>query len=567
MSDPGGTMAGMWQPFQTSLEQGVPIDAVTFCVVDLETTGGSPIDARITEIGAVAYRGGERLGSFQTLVDPEQPIPRYVSHLTGIDDRMVRGAPSLGSVLPSFLEFARGTVFVAHNARFDFSFLNAGLERTEREPLPGPPVCTARLARRIVWPDVPNVRLHTLANHFRTRVRPSHRALPDAEACGEVLHALLELGAHLGVVTLGDLHEACTARGRANFGKICLADHLPRAPGVYPFRGRDGGVLYVGKSTDLRARVRSYFYGDERKQVQHLLQEVHAVDGIETPGGELEALVVEARLIGHHQPRYNRRGKSWRRSAYLKLDLREAFPRLKVVRTATDVDGCLILGPFGTAARARLAAEALEEVFPIRRCTRSMGRATRFAPCALADLGRCVGPCDGRTDRERYAELVGRLVSSLSSPGELLGALEVRMAHLAEQERFEEAADARDRLQSLARSLSDARRDAWLMGAGALAVRTADHRLLRLIGGALVQAGEPPPDPLPTPCPRERAMELGVVRSWLARNPVIVEVCDVAPSEPVAGGAELARVLRRIGAAESDPNRSYPARHRAPARR
>ena len=526
MSYPRVTIGGMWEPFQTSLEQAVPLAEVTFCVVDLETTGGSPVDARITEVGAVGYRGGERLGTFQTLVDPGQPIPPYVAHLTSIDDRMVAGAPSIEVVLPSFLEFSRGATFVAHNARFDFSFLNASLDRAEREPLPGPPVCTAKLARRIVWPDVPNVRLETLSNHFRTHARPSHRALQDAEACGEVLHALLEIGERLGLLTLGDLVEACTTRGRPNFGKIRLADGLEHVPGVYIFRDRVGGVLYVGKSKDLRSRVRSYFYGDERKHVQHLLEEVRAVDGLETPGGDLEALVLEARLIGRHEPRYNRRGKGWRRSAYLRLDTTEAFPRLKVVRNPDAGDDCAVLGPFGTAARAKLAAEAIEEVFPIRRCSRAMGSRTRFPPCALADLGRCTGPCDGRTDLERYGELVEGLISSLSSPGELLGELEARMTHLASQQRYEEAADMRDRLQSLARSLLEARQDSWLVGAGRLTLRTPDGRRLQLVGGALA-----------------------AVRGWLAKNPVIVEACDVAPSEPVAGGADLARVLRETRSA------------------
>jgi DNA polymerase III epsilon subunit family exonuclease len=207
---------------------------------------------------------------------PEVPIPPFITHLTGIDDRAVASQPPIQEVLPAFLEFFRGSVFVAHNARFDFSFLNANLMRLDYEPLPAPPVCTARLARRVVWPDVPNVKLQTLARYFRTRAEPNHRALADAEACGEVLHGLLELGGRLGILTLGDLHEAVRARGRPHYGKIRLADHLPHAPGVYLFRGRDGRVLYVGKSKDLRARVKSYFYGDERKKIDDLLAETTA---------------------------------------------------------------------------------------------------------------------------------------------------------------------------------------------------------------------------------------------------------------------------------------------------
>lgn len=525
-------------PIQTTLELGVLLHQVTFCVVDLETTGGSPADSRITEVGAVKYVGGERVGTFQALVDPEVPIPPFITHLTGIDDRAVASQPPIQEILPAFLEFFRGSVFVAHNARFDFSFLNANLTRLDYEPLSSPPVCTARLARRVVWPDVPNVKLRTLARYFRTRAEPNHRALPDAEACGEVLHGLLELGGRLGILTLGDLHEAVRARGRPHYGKIRLADHLPHAPGVYLFCGRDGGVLYVGKSKDLRGRVKSYFYGDERKKIDDLLAETAGVDGIPC-ASELEALVVEARSIRQHEPKYNRRGRTWRRYAYLKVDTAEAFPRVKVVRAAKPDDGCTYLGPFGSASRARLAKEALEEVFPIRRCTTAMGAPTRFAPCALADMGRCLTPCDGRVDPERYGELVRRLVSSLTSPGGLLGALERRMADLSDQERYDEAALVRDRLRALADALARARTDAWLAGSGTFTVADGD-RAARLCGGSLVRGDGA--EPISLPCPRERADELAAVRAWVRSHRPRIEGGEAGLAELVDGGAAIARI-------------------------
>ncbi|MGZ5297374.1 MAG: DEDD exonuclease domain-containing protein [Actinomycetota bacterium] len=534
-------------PIQTTLDLGIPLHLVTFCVVDLETTGGSPADSRITEVGAVKYKGGERIGAFQALVNPEVPIPPFITHLTGIDDRAVAAEPPIEEILPAFLEFCRGAVFVAHNARFDFSFLNANLARLDYDPLPAPAVCTARLARRVVWPDVPNVKLQTLARYLRTRTVPNHRALADAEACAEVLHGLLDLGGRLGILTLGDLHEAVRARGRPHFGKIRMADHLPHAPGVYLFRGRDGRVLYVGKSRDLRARVKSYFYGDERKKIDDLLAETASIEG-EACASELEALVVEARLIRRHEPKYNRRGTTWRRYAYLKIDPAEAFPRLKIVRVAMPGDGCAYLGPFGSSSVARLAEEALEEILPIRRCTKAMGVRTRFAPCALADMGRCVAPCDGRVDPERYGELVRRLVSSLTSPGGLLGALERRMASLAEQERFEEAGLVRDRLRALVDALARGRTDAWLVGAGALAVRDGAGSAIRFVGGSMVRGDSA--EPLAVPCSRDRTDELAAVRGWIRANHPRVEACGRPPAEPVDGGAAIARIQARVRAAE-----------------
>lgn len=472
---------------QTALDEALPLSEVTFCVVDLETTGGSPTACAITEVGAVKYRGGERVGAFHSLVNPSTPIPRFITHLTGIDDGLVEAAPPIEAVVPALAEFLSGGVFVAHNARFDHGFLNAALIRLDYEPIPPPPVCTARLARRVVWPDVPNVRLDTLARYFRCAVRPNHRALPDAEACAEVLHGLLDLGGCLGILTLGDLHDAVRARGAPHFAKIRLADHLPHSPGVYLFRSGDGRVLYVGKARDLRSRVKSYFYGDDRKKVQDLLAEAARVEG-RPCRSELEALVMEARLI---------------RSA-------------------------------GQAERAR---EALEEAFPLRRCTRRMGIRTRFAPCILAGLGRCTAPCDGGIDPERYGELVRSLISS--SP-------------------HREAALLRDRMRALAEALVRARADAWLAGSGELVLRDGDGNPIRLEGGALATEGgalstDDRPPPIETPCPPERADELAAVRRFLAAHPVTVVHAERPPAEPIDGGAALHGFLRRLRAADRLP--------------
>ena len=543
-------MRPMASQAQASFEDvGIPLSEVTFACVDLETTGGAPPESRITEIGAVTFRGGERVATFQTLVDPGVPIPRFITHLTGIDDVTVRAAPPVESVLPSLLEALRGAVFVAHNANFDFRFLNHDLSRLGYDPIPGPPVCTARLARRVLSPDdVPNLRLATLAQFFRTATAPCHRALQDAEACAEVLHGLLDLGGRLGILTLTDLHGAVRARGRPHFGKIRLTDRLPRVPGVYLFRraptdAGPGEVLYVGKSKDIRARVRSYFYGDDRRKVDNLLAETGAVDA-HPCATELEALVVEARLIRRHAPRYNRRGKAWRRYAYLKLDLAEAWPRLKVVRRATGRGA--YLGPFRTARAARMAKEALEEAFPIRRCTTSMGRATRFAPCALADLDRCTAPCDGRVTPERYEGLVRTLQHALSSPGGLLAALEARMERLARQERFEEAAEARDRLRVLVGALAWARQERWLIGADHLELEVGGHRLA-FRAGALQRRGSE--HGFGWPLPIDAVDEVRGALSCLAGGDARVLRADPAPVEPIDGGAALARLRARFRAA------------------
>lgn len=540
-------------PTVTDADLATPLADVTFCAVDLETTGGSPTQSAITEIAAVKLRGGELLGSFQTLVEPGLHIPRFITHLTGIDDRSVRGAPSIDAVLPSLLEFLYGSVFVAHNARFDFGFLNVALRRAGYPPLDPPPVCTARLARRVVWEDVRDVRLQTLAEYFRSPVRPSHRALPDAEACAHVLHGLLDLGGRLGILTLGDLHESVRARGRPHYAKIRLADALPHARGVYLFRGRQGRVLYVGKATDLRARVKSYFYGDDRRKVGSLLAQTAAIEGRECRS-DLEALVEEARLIVEHEPAFNRRGRTWRRFAYLKIDPSEPWARIKVARSP-DGPGTF-LGPFAGAARARLAKDAIEDAFAVRRCTRSMGRSTRFSPCVLADIGRCAAPCDGRVSPERYEELVRGLILSLSSPGGLLEVLEARMMRLAAAERYEEAALARDRLHAVVEAVARGRVERWLVDAGRLVVQGEDGVALTLTGGAL-PGGAPVRS---SPCPPERVEEIAAVRSWLSRHRPRLVHADRPLTEPVDGGRRLHDLLARLRTARRAPDEPSPER-------
>jgi excinuclease UvrABC nuclease subunit len=166
-------------------------------------------------------------------------------------------------------------------------------------------------------------------------------------------------------------------------------------------------------------------------------------------------------------------------------------------------------------------------------------------------MGRCVAPCDGRTDIERYGELVRSLLSSLTSPGGLLEALEERMSELAAQERFEEAALARDRLRALAEWLARSRADDWLLGAGELVLRDVTRQTIHLVDGSLVR--NEVREPLAQPCPRDRADELAAVRAFLARNPVRLEHTLRPLAEPVDGGAALHRLLSRLQAVDRRP--------------
>lgn len=444
---------------QAALEDlGRQLADVTFCVVDLETTGGSPAKgSRITEVGAVKVRGGEVLGEFQTLVNPDEQIPAFITVLTGITDAMVVSAPRIAEVLPSFLEFARGTVLVAHNAPFDVGFLKHGARELE---IPWPKfevLDTVVLARRVLLKDeVRNVKLSTLAAHVGATTTPTHRALDDARATVDVLHHLIGRLGTFGVHSLEETREFTSTVTVAQRRKRHLADKLPHTPGVYLFRDRQDEVLYVGTSGDVRTRVRSYFTRSETRtrmgEMVNLAERVEAV----SCATRLEAQVRELRLIARHRPPYNRRSKFPERTTWLRLTV-EPWPRLSIVAKVSP--DALHVGPFRGRADAVAALDALHEVFRVRQCTQRLGRAPRSSPCVLAAMGRCLSPCDQSVTSDRYAEEVERLREALQSdPQAVVDVLGQRMGTLAEQEHYEDAAVVRDRLASLVRGVTRTQR-------------------------------------------------------------------------------------------------------------
>ena len=454
---------------QPTLEQiGTPLSEVTFVVVDLETTGGTPATAGITEIGAVKVRGGEVLGEFQTLVDPGGPVPAFIATLTGITTSMVRGAPTIGQVLPAFLEFAAGAVLVAHNAAFDVGFLRAACVE-HGYAWPGPRVLdTVALARRAVTRDeVPNHKLGTLAAFFRATVTPDHRALSDARATVDVLHALLARLGPLGVTHLEDLDTATDPVPPARRRKRHLADGLPDAPGVYQFRDARGEVLYVGTATSLRTRVRSYFTAaEQRRRMEEMVALAEEVVPV-VCGTVLEARVRELRLIAEHSPRYNRRSRFPERMPWVRLTV-EPYPRLSVVREVRADAGEpgraeAHIGPFASRAAALQAVDALHAAFPLRQCSSRLPRVPTpgASPCALAGMGRCGAPCTGGQSPESYAAVVAAVRRAMTQdPTAVVEVHAHRIAALTAQERFEEAASWRDRLGAFLRGASRAQRSA-----------------------------------------------------------------------------------------------------------
>ncbi|MEX2549459.1 MAG: DEDD exonuclease domain-containing protein [Nitriliruptoraceae bacterium] len=537
---------------------GTPLFEVTFVVLDLETTGLAPSADRITEIGAVKVRGGEVLGELRTFVHPGIAVPPAVTAITGITDAMVADAPRIEGVIDRLLGFLSDSVFVAHNARFDLSFLQAAATRTHREPPRPTVVDTARLSRRLLADEVRDHRLSTLARHLRARTSPSHRALADARATVDVLHGLLERAGTLGVVTLDDLVELTRSRSDRTYRRRSLVADAPRTCGVYRFLDADGRTLYVGKATDLRARLRTYFGQDQRRRTADLVRETARVTWEVTPT-LLEAEVRELRAIRADQPRYNRRSRTRRPERMLAIT-REPFPRLAVVRRPSD--GHLdAFGPLASARAAEQLREAILEVFPLRACTPRLRRRQDHPPCVLKDLGRCGGPCDGTQSEGDYAEVVRAVAELASDASPLLSRLTERMDTHAAHGRYERAGELRELLHGAARALQATRQRSMLAAAEQLVLAREDgegHELVVLGHGSLITthrtsapAGQQPLTGIlgtgldADPATPTDAEELRLILAWMAAGNVRLLESSQPLMNHLAGGAILAGVVEQ----------------------
>jgi DNA polymerase-3 subunit epsilon len=373
----------------------VPLESARFVVVDLETTGLRPGQSEICEIGAVRVDALVAAGTFETLVDPGEPLPRLVASLTGIADADLAEAPGPAEAVRRFLAFAGDSVLVAHNARFDLAFLDREVERLTGRRVAAPVVDTVGLARRLLSGRVSRVSLASLSHFFGTSVRPCHRALPDAQATAEVLIALLGLAQERGAQTIADLCRLAAPRTRRIYDKRSLAFGAPSRPGVYLFRGTGDQVLYVGRARDLRARLRSYFRTDRQRPAVEAA--IAAVERIEwrVLGSELEAALEELRLLRELRPPANARGSRPDRYLYLKPK-GESY---SVTSEPTD------LGPIRSRRRAELAARALAGATPGELGLLTAGGPLPRLRAKLRDLSESLRYEDAARLRDRIAAL------------------------------------------------------------------------------------------------------------------------------------------------------------------
>ncbi len=344
----------------------IPLNNVQFLILDIETTGLSPTSCEITEIAAVVVRDGQIVDSYQTLVSIDAEIPAYISEATGIYSQMLTNAPKLPQVLDRFLEFATGSVIVGHNIRFDLGFIIAAFEQLSlRFNNESPIVDTLHLAKKLLTGEVSNFKLETLARELHLDHTPSHRAMPDVLATVDLLFYLIDRASSYGVETVEELLELPHGIKHRSNDKVKITKYIPRLMGVYWMANHLGQVIYVGKSNNLNARYRSYFTSDGRKMATKLLSTMKTYSYVLCKT-ELEALLLEARLVQALQPQFNTLGKvTPLQYCFIQTNMSDNNYKARVQRVRANPDNIVIgpgmIGPFRSMKSAKSAAFALHK--------------------------------------------------------------------------------------------------------------------------------------------------------------------------------------------------------------
>lgn len=374
--------------------------------VDIETNGLDHIRGRVIEVAAIRVEQGKIVGTLNTLLDPETDIPYYITNLTGITTNDVRGAPTFDQVADELNELLHGAIFVAHNVRFDYSFLKQEFGRLGIKFLPKQ-LCTVRLSRAL-YPHERGHKLQDLITRHSFTFAHRHRAYDDAAVLWQFLQ-------HVNKNFPPEQVDTAVAKqlkqpAMPKHLEPELVKRLPESPGVYIFEDEAGQPLYIGKSINIKQRVMTHFGRDhaENKEFK-IAQTVKHVTALETPG-ELSALLLESRLIKDMQPLYNRR---LRRTSKLLLAT-AVHDEAGYIHVALGEHGGIepdeaasVLAVYDRRGKAKDSLNELVKTYDL--CPKLLGLEKASGACFLFQLKKCRGACTGQEPAVIYNQ---RLVTA-----------------------------------------------------------------------------------------------------------------------------------------------------------
>jgi DNA polymerase-3 subunit epsilon len=367
--------------------------------VDIETNGLNHIKGRVIEVAAIRVERGEIVRTYQTLINPGVPLPQFITRLTGITDTDVSSQPLFAAIANELHDVLDGAVFVAHNVRFDYSFLKQEFKRIGKSFNPRQ-LCTVRLSRAL-YPEHKSHKLQSLIDRYNLQVSARHRSYDDA-------HALWQFLQHAQRNHTADILEQAVAKQlkQPALPKALSADviaALPTGTGVYIMYDASDAPLYVGKSIHIRQRVREHFMRDHDNVGEFKLsQNVHRVTAIETDS-ELDALLLESQLVKELLPYQN---KLLRRTQKLVLAMKSPdadgynHVQLTEVNTEDMHNPGNILAVYDRRSKMRTALEAAAKDWNL--CPKLMGLEKSARACFWSQLGRCKGACTGKESPASY---------------------------------------------------------------------------------------------------------------------------------------------------------------------
>ena len=328
-----------------------------YVVLDLETTGATPTQDRITEIGLIRYENGLEVGRWNTLINPEVSISPFIQRLTGITQDMVNHAPAFQEISDTLLEWLDDAVLCAHNVRFDYGFLKNEFKRigvTFQNKL----LCTVKLSRKL-YPQHHSHSLNAIIERFQLICTQRHRAMGDTEMMAAFIDVAIR---ELGESTVQETAKTLLKQQAIPTGLDHPDIHaIPETCGVYLFHG-DSALLYVGKSVSLRSRVFNHFQGDHRSAKEmRIAQEIKRVE-YRITSGELGALLLESRLIKELQPIHNRQLRRERQLCAWQVSSDPNAKPLVTLINDSDIDWRNADNVYGTFKTKRQAVEVLNKL-------------------------------------------------------------------------------------------------------------------------------------------------------------------------------------------------------------
>ena len=379
--------------------------------IDLETTGATASHDRITEIGIVEVDADGSVQEWQQLVNPGQRIPPFIEQLTGISNEMVASAPAFAEVAEEALRRLRGRLFIAHNARFDYSFLKAEFKRLGID-FRANVLCTVKLSRAL-YPEHHRHNLDSLIERHGLRAADRHRALADAQLIHQFWQKIhVDRSSEEIAAALNKLNARPSLPAHLD---ASLVEDLPETPGVYLFYGENDLPIYIGKAKDIRQRVLSHFAADLRSAKEmSLAQQVRRVDWINT-AGEIGALLKEATLVKTLLPMQNRQLRkndevcTWTLEPAADGHLQ---PQLTLADNIDFSRAGACYGLFKNSKEATTTLRKLAESHGLCQVVLGLEKAKPGKPCFAHQLHRCKGACVGK---EAAAKHTMRVIAALAA--------------------------------------------------------------------------------------------------------------------------------------------------------